>query len=267
MEDDEEQKANNYAWEEQYKRSWDVVKEDENGSILKSVLALKKKKTNRVDLVVQRGIIRHLVIIIDCSRTMAELDLRPNRLDHTLTLLSSYFSEFLDQNPLSSILLLSTKDGVGERLSDWLASPNSLSKVVNQRYSPSGEPSLQNSLELARQALITVPTHVSREILVLYGALNTCDPGDLDQTIDKLKTDNIRASVINLSAQMHICEKICKSTGGSFYVVQNQAHYRELLFNTIPPPPLMTKSQMIQMGFPNTIHLKDVVCAWYFIIN
>ncbi|KAJ3321856.1 hypothetical protein HDV06_003858 [Boothiomyces sp. JEL0866] len=258
MEEDEEQKTNNYAWEEQYKRSWDVLKEDENGSILKSVMALKKKKTNRIDLVVQRGIIRQLVIIIDCSRTMAELDLRPNRLDHTLTLLSSYFTEFLDQNPLSSILLLATKDGLGERLSDWLASPASLSKIVLQRYTPSGEPSLQNSLELARQALITVPNHVSREILVLYGALNTCDPGDLNQTIDKLKTDSIRVSIINLSAQMHICEMICKSTGGTFTVVQNQGHYRDLLFNTIPPPPLITKSQMIQMGFPNTIQVKDI---------
>ena len=46
-----------------------------------------------------------------------------------------------------------------------------------------GEPSVQNSLEFALSALKHLPPHTSREIFVIYAALNTCDPGEIDLTI------------------------------------------------------------------------------------
>lgn len=46
-----------------------------------------------------------------------------------------------------------------------------------------GEPSLQNSLELATKLLKLLPSHASKEILVIIGALTTCDPGDINETI------------------------------------------------------------------------------------
>lgn len=47
----------------------------------------------------------------------------------------------------------------------------------------SGEPSLQNTLELAERILKPLPGHASREILVLFGSLTTCDPGDINTTV------------------------------------------------------------------------------------
>jgi hypothetical protein len=47
----------------------------------------------------------------------------------------------------------------------------------------SGEPSLQNALELALRSLRMLPSHASREILILMGSLTTCDPGDISVTI------------------------------------------------------------------------------------
>lgn len=46
-----------------------------------------------------------------------------------------------------------------------------------------GEPSLQNSLELALKSLRLLPSHASKEILIIIGALTTCDPGDINETI------------------------------------------------------------------------------------
>lgn len=46
-----------------------------------------------------------------------------------------------------------------------------------------GEPSLQNTLELAARVLKPLPGHASREILILCGSLTTCDPGDINTTI------------------------------------------------------------------------------------
>lgn len=52
-----------------------------------------------------------------------------------------------------------------------------------QQMSPAGEPSLQNSVELALKSLRLLPSHASKEILIIVGALTTCDPGDINETI------------------------------------------------------------------------------------
>ena len=41
-----------------------------------------------------------------------------------------------------------------------------------------------------------MPSHTSREILLLMGSLTTCDPGDIQDTINNLKAQSIRCSVI-----------------------------------------------------------------------
>ena len=46
-----------------------------------------------------------------------------------------------------------------------------------------GEPSLQNSIELALKSLKLLPSHATREILIIMGSLTTCDPGDISETI------------------------------------------------------------------------------------
>lgn len=40
------------------------------------------------------------------------------------------------------------------------------------------------------------------KVVVLYSSLNTCDPGDVHETIAKLKCHKVRASVIGLGAEM-----------------------------------------------------------------
>ena len=49
---------------------------------------------------------------------MAETDLRPNRLDCTLDYLSSFITEFFDQNPLSHLGLIAMKDGLAHKWSE-----------------------------------------------------------------------------------------------------------------------------------------------------
>lgn len=56
-------------------------------------------------------------------------------------------------------------------------------KSMRSNYSCVGEPSLQNALEMALSTLKHMPTHTSREVLVIMGSLTTCDPGDITLTI------------------------------------------------------------------------------------
>ena len=97
--------ANGYAWEDEYQRSWDIVKDDEQGgnsfeAMVQSIIENRKKKMMKnPSTPFQRGIIRTLIIIIDGSLAMSEKDLRPTRLSMTLNYLQEFVVEFFDQNP------------------------------------------------------------------------------------------------------------------------------------------------------------------------
>ncbi|KAJ3273452.1 hypothetical protein HK104_004275 [Borealophlyctis nickersoniae] len=273
-----------YAWEEEYKRSWDELQEDEYGSLQGAVASiqqqLKRRRLHRDTSAVQRGIIRHLYLVIDMSSVMMELDLKPSRLECTLNLAEQFIGEYFDQNPLSQLGVILTRNALAEKLTELsggfaglgFGNPGDHTSAlsVKRNREPEGEPSLQNALELARSCLGHVPSHGSREILVLYGALTTCDPGSINDTLKSLKKDRIRVSMVGLSAEVQICRTICKATGGTYGVVMNETHFKELLFENIPPPPMTAASNtasLIQMGFPKS-KLFDASpwCAWYVIV-
>ncbi|KAG0348122.1 hypothetical protein BG004_006025 [Podila humilis] len=249
----------NYAWEEEYKRSWDVLQEDEHGSLAGVVNSLqqkaKRKRLLRDTDPIQRGIIRHLFIVIDLSSAMQEKDLRPSRLSLTLTYLEAFIAEFFDQNPISQIGLIGTKDGLAEKLTDLSGNPTEHIRALKLKIQDMfGEPSLQNALELARNSLIHVPAHGSREILVIMGSLTTTDPGNIHDTIAQLVQDNIRASVIALAAEVQVLKLLTTQTKGTFGVTMNEGHYRDLLFEVIPPTAVTTTkaaSNLVMMGFPS----------------
>lgn len=67
--------------------------------------------------------------------------------------------------------------------------------------------SLQNGLELALDSLKTVPAHGHREVVCLVAALNTCDPGNIHQSIKGLQVKSciwfeVFVSFVNLHASI-----------------------------------------------------------------
>ncbi|RIA95487.1 Ssl1-like-domain-containing protein [Glomus cerebriforme] len=251
-----------YAWEEEYKRSWDVLQEDEDGSLKRTVENLqhrmKRKKLFRDTSTIRRGIIRHIFLIIDLSEAMMEKDLRPSRLELTLSYAEQFILEYFDQNPISQLGIIVTRGGIAEKLTDLTGNPMDNIRVLKNKKNTDtdGEPSLQNSLEMARSTLIHVPAHGSREILIIMGSLTTCDPGDIYDTIDSLVKENIRVSVVGLAAEVQICKHMCKKTKGIYGVVLNEVHFKDLLFEIIPPPPVsvaQSKAELVIMGFPSSV--------------
>ncbi|KAK9723377.1 hypothetical protein K7432_001986 [Basidiobolus ranarum] len=263
IEDDDDANNNNlgYAWEEEYKRSWDVVQEDEQGSLRSVVANLQQQKRRRLlrdTSTIRRGIIRHLYLILDMSADMMEKDYRPHRLGLTVNYVEAFILEYFDQNPISQIGLIITRDGIAEKLTELSGNPMDHIRAIRNKNNQDcvGEPSLQNALEMARNALSHVPSHGSREILVIFGSLTTCDPGNIHETIQLLKNEEIRCSMVQLSAEVQVFKTLCKETGGKFSVAMNDMHYRDIMFETIPPPPTTTansSSNLVKMGFPTRI--------------
>ncbi|CCU81385.1 transcription factor [Blumeria hordei DH14] len=254
------------AWED-IQRSWDTVVEGADGSIDSAVEGLReagmRQRLLRDTTPLQRGIIRHLILILDLSFAMVEKDLRPSRYLLMIRYASEFVIAYYEQNPISQLGIIGMRDGLAVRISDVTGNPvEHLEKLKNLRTKdPLGNPSLQNALEMSRAALFHAPSHGTREILIVFGALLSSDPGDIHDTIDSLITDRIRVSVIGLAATLAICTKICAKTNeghdGHYNVALNEQHFRELIMTLTTPPITRTQRQsqasLLMMGFPSRI--------------
>jgi transcription initiation factor TFIIH subunit 2 len=146
-----------------------------------------------------------------------------------------------------------------------------------------------------------LPTHSSREILIISGSLTTVDPGNIYETLSSCVKDRIRISLVALAAEMKICRELCEKTGGAphfffpfsfdpktaepaqknqkqrrtrlcrnfmrpgtFGVAMDQGHFKDLLFELIPPPAQQNtpgagagagkmSADLMMMGFPQRL--------------
>lgn len=85
------------------------------------------------------------------------------------------------------------------------------------------------------QTLKHMPGHTSREVLIIFSSLTTCDPSNIYDLIKTLKTAKIRVSVIGLSAEVRVCTVLARETGGTYHVILDETHYKELLAHHVSP--------------------------------
>ncbi|XP_058887063.1 general transcription factor IIH subunit 2-like isoform X2 [Acipenser ruthenus] len=255
--DEEPERAK--RWEGGYERTWEILKEDESGSLKATVenilFKAKRKRVFEPHGQVRLGMMRHLYVVVDTSRTMEDQDLKPNRLTSTLKLLEYFVEEYFDQNPISQMGIITTKNKRAEKLTDLAGNPKKHIADLKKAKDTTcvGEPSLYNSLSLAMQTLRHMPGHASREVLVIFSSLTTCDPANIYELIKSLKALKIRVSVIGLSAEVRVCTVLTRETGGTYHVILDESHYKELLQYHVKPHPASSSSEcsLIRMGtFP-----------------
>lgn len=203
---------------------------------------------------------------------MLEKDLRPTRYLLTISYASNFVQEFFEQNPISQLGIIGMRDGLAVRISNMSGNPNDHISSLHalRKQEARGQPSLENALEMARASLFHAPTHGTREVLLVFGALNTADPSDIHQTIANLVKDKIRARVIGLAAQVAICaELVSKTNNGdrsNYHIVLNEQHFRELMMELTTPPvtsaQTKSSSSLLMMGFPSRIvEAHPTLCA------
>ncbi|CAK3974764.1 probable RNA polymerase II transcription initiation nucleotide excision repair factor TFIIH [Lecanosticta acicola] len=261
-------------WEASASKSWELQDAPDDG--LEGILggveeAAKRKRLAKDTTPLQRGIIRHTILILDLSSAMMEKDLRPTRHLLTITNTITFVREYFDQNPLGQLGVIGLRDGLAIRVSDMSGNPADHINAVRalRGTDPKGNPSLQNGLDMARAALHHTPSHGTREVVIVLGALLTSDPGDIHDTIKACIKDKIRVSIIGLAAQMHICAEICRKTNAGdencYNVAVDEVHYRELLMGITTPPVVRatdTEAQkrnqaaLLMMGFPSRIQVQ-----------
>lgn len=149
------------AWEEG-KFNWlQGVPEDDDGNIAltQTVEADKRRRLLRDTTPLQRGIIRHLVLVLDMSFAMMEKDLLPNRFRLTMSYAVEFVREYFEQNPISQMGIVIMRLGVAKRVSEMTGNPAVLIdrlRAIEKDKEPEGDPSLQNALEMCRGELLYV---------------------------------------------------------------------------------------------------------------
>ncbi|PYH42794.1 TFIIH/NER complex subunit SSL1 [Aspergillus saccharolyticus JOP 1030-1] len=258
-------KKNRGGAEWEVSRTWESLVEGADGTINSTVEGLleagKRKRLLRDTTPLQRGIIRHLMLVLDLSQSMAEKDLRPTRYLLSLRYAQEFVREFFEQNPISQLGVLGLRDGLAIRISDMSGNLTEHIGAIQalRDHDPKGLPSLQNGLEMARGALFHTPTHGTREVLVIFGSLLSSDPGDIHQTIATLVNEKIRVGIVGLAAQVAICRELCTRTNhgddSTYGVALNEQHFRELVMGVTTPPATFSQrpsaSSLLMMGFPS----------------
>lgn len=250
-----------YRWEQGVKATLDSVQEDEAGRLITAGPSsldrqYRLSKHNPITTAIRRGLIRYLLIAIDCSKASAETDYKPCRLQVSKSCVKKFITDYFDQNPISQVSLAVTRDRVAQKITDLSGNPRSQIHKLDSILNMTGLASLQNTITLGISMLKHIPNYGHREVLVLFSSLSTCDPGDIFSTIKDAIALKIRISVICLAAEVFVCKQIADLTGGSFSVALDATHLSELLaLHTFPPPEVQQRKEplvtdFIYMGFP-----------------
>ena len=204
--DDPAEHPSEYAWEQNFERTWEKVTVAPDGTLRTGVSRTWRAERPEVQENVKRGVLRTFFLVLDCSHHVldSDLDMKPSRLAVIQDVCAEFITKFFEQNPISSLAVLITKEGRAEMLTEPSCNARQHLQALQRLGDCKGDASLQNVLELARQALESVASFVSREVLLLSASLSTSDPGDIHETIAHLKRQRVRCSVCSLLAEVYV---------------------------------------------------------------
>lgn len=227
---------------EKTSHSWDKVGVDENGKIyqINNVFSFETEKQKFESRSRTRGLIRSIVVLIDLSeRGLEPHDFTISRLRLISNEVEKFIVSFFDRNPISQIGIVGIFQGKGVLLSQLCGDSAKHIDVIKNinKITQFGEPSLQNGLNTALSLLSSAAKYSTKEILMIYGSLNTIDC-NLDKTILSLKRNKVIVNIIGFGASVRILNFIAEQTNGNYYVPLNDEHFHELLMKFIDPPHL-----------------------------
>ena len=271
-----------HSWVQWYQRSWLEIEEREDGVLVNPETMAKKSYFPKSSAdhpsgvtAVKRGLIRFLYLVIDYSDSMRFQDYKPNRVDFLIAeLTNNFIPKFFQDNPLSYISIVVMRDGEAQFLTRMNGQPKFQIKKLKEfaiANNPSGQCSIVKAIDLVLKSSVDSPMYASREILVLWGSLNSADP--VSTPIHPYLSDrvaqetNLSFTVISLSPEVFAIKKLAESagTGSQFSVAINQSDFSTRLTSVLVPKiNTAVKPVYIKMGFPmkttNTTRLVKCVC-------
>eukprot|EP00924_Labyrinthula_sp_SR-Ha-C_P001818 snap_masked-scaffold_91-processed-gene-0.18-mRNA-1 protein AED:1.00 eAED:1.00 QI:0/-1/0/0/-1/1/1/0/341 len=181
--------------------------------------------------------VRSLLILIDITVNMENTDIfRPSCLAATVNQLQTFIPKFLHENTLSSLGLITIRNGKAQLISKITSDAEThIANLNSYKFISGVDFSLQNGLELALTLFQTLPNFYSKEVLSIQASLTSSDPFDIFQTVTKLQENNVSVSFISLTAEVYICRFISAQTKGEYKVTKYPIDLETELENKIRP--------------------------------
>ncbi|KAF7458683.1 transcription factor TFIIH with a vWA domain [Cryptosporidium felis] len=262
-----------YTWEQGIVKNWERLVETEGGLIVvdeegkcdlvgvADVSTTEMLKQNSAQNI-RRGLLRNIVIILDMSSNMLELDYKPDRVQCMVKCNEIFMRQLLDENPLTQISVVSIYDSIGEVIISYNSNFDEImSSILNYlKKGCRGSMSLQNGLEKAKYLLTSIPPYGTKEIILYLGSMRSIDNSFLyNEWIEGFCSNNITINAVLFIPELYIIKTITKTTGGVCLCAMNNDHLLRLtLDNFIKPPPnnlacTPLNINLVTMGFPDYI--------------
>ncbi|CUV05252.1 unnamed protein product [Cryptosporidium hominis] len=263
-----------YSWEQGLIKNWERLVETESGLVViddearfdsnnadesYNIELLKRAPNTNI----RRGLLRNIVIILDMTSNMLELDYKPDRLQCMVKCNEIFIKQLLEDNPLTQISVISIYDGIGEVIisynSNFLEIMTSILNYLKKGCK--GSMSIQNGLEKAKYLLVSIPPYGTKEIIFFLGSMRSVDNSFLfNEWVEGFSSNNIIINAILFIPELYIIKTITKMTGGVCLCAMNNDHLLKLtLENFIKPPPNNIAStplniNLVTMGFPEYLN-------------
>ncbi|OHT10637.1 General transcription factor IIH subunit 2 [Tritrichomonas foetus] len=225
------------------KRAWEQVDLDKDGNLVHTFDAEQWQSEayrRRLELRNKaRGLVRSIVIVIDLSSAgLLSRDFGCSRIHLIKQSLKKFITNFFDQNPISQISIVSTSNGRAQILSYLCGALDIHLKCLEtlSDYTEEGTPSLHNAMNVSIAILKSAAKYSTREILMIYGSLHTCDNSPIDPTLKQLKLNKVVVNTIGFGASVHILNRLSSETGGLYFVPMSIEHFHDILNANIEPP-------------------------------
>lgn len=256
--ENEEEDLGKFTWEEDVERSWNQLVE--NNGILQHVSDDKGSKTGREKYKqrhttpLRKGVFRHLIILLDMSYNMKERDYKPDRINVLLECIDIFLKKFFYKNPVGHIGVIALKKNSAKLIQPFTSNSDDILNSIKKERTEGldGLPSLQEGLEISNELLNDAPPYGTKEILILYGSIRTCDKKNILATLDVLVQNHVYVNCISIAPEMFVLKQICKETNGIHKVVLDKHTLKEEMINYSETPLWMKgmEPQLIHICFP-----------------
>ncbi|KAH8741391.1 hypothetical protein FG386_003238 [Cryptosporidium ryanae] len=266
----EDQDDTIYTWEKGIVKKWERLVETEKGLVIvdeegkNDLISSTEQSIN--DILresslpnVRRGLLRNIVVILDMTSNMLELDYKPDRMQSMLKCNEVFIKQLLNDNPLAQISVISVYDGIVEVIISYNSNYDEIiASITNyMRKGCKGNMSIQNSLDKAKFLLTSIPPYGTKEVIFFLGSMRSIDNTFMfDEWIKEFCSNNIAVNAILFIPELYIIKYITKMTGGICLCAINSDHLIRLtLDNLVKPPPSNSRNvslntSLVPMGFP-----------------
>ncbi|EUD68835.1 transcription initiation factor TFIIH subunit 2 [Plasmodium inui San Antonio 1] len=247
-----------FTWEQDVERSWNLLVE--NNGILQHVSqenleekCKQKYKKNQV-CALRKGIFRHIIILFDMSSSMKERDFKPDRINVVLECVENFLTNFFFKNPVGHVGVVALKNSSAKLIQPLTSNMEDIMNALLKERSMGlqGSPSLQQGLEIAHDLLMDIPLYGTKEILIMYGSIRTCDKKNILNILNLIGKNNMHVNCVSIAPEMHILKHICEETNGAYKICMTKNSLMNEMNNVTETPLWMSgmEPQLIHICFP-----------------